>query len=56
MKIALAELKTAIAPLVLNFVLEPCEKTQIPIKFENNSVTNKPAGGVWLKLSSRTLK
>ncbi|CAG7833966.1 unnamed protein product [Allacma fusca] len=51
-RFALSETHTAIAQLLLNFKLEPCSKTVIPMKLANQGPV-KPADNICLKVTPR---
>uniref|UniRef100_A0A1B0CWX6 Cytochrome n=1 Tax=Lutzomyia longipalpis TaxID=7200 RepID=A0A1B0CWX6_LUTLO len=52
-RFALMELKSILYYLVLNFKLEPTEKTQIPLKFAKSFGTIKSEHGIYLQLRPR---
>ena len=52
-RFALTEAKSAIAHLVHNFRLEPCEKTDIPVKYNTKTEILKPANGMYLRFAAR---
>ena len=55
MRFALLEAKAAIAHLVYNFKVEPCQKTTIPFKQLRTTTIKKPADGMWLKFTARNV-
>ncbi|XP_055679442.1 probable cytochrome P450 9f2 isoform X1 [Lutzomyia longipalpis] len=52
-RFALMELKSVLYYLVLNFKLEPTEKTQIPLKFAKSFGTLQSERGIYLQLRPR---
>jgi len=52
-RLALDKVKTAVTHLILNFILEPCDKTHIPIKLAKNCISAMSVDGIWLKLRLR---
>jgi len=53
MRFALTEVKSMLANLVLNFNVEPSEKTEIPIKYTAASGSIKPSSSVVFKFTPR---
>ncbi|XP_050528975.1 cytochrome P450 6k1-like [Daktulosphaira vitifoliae] len=43
------EIKLAISLILMRYELLPCEKTLIPMQFENRSLIMRPKNGMWLK-------
>lgn len=52
-RFALMEVKAIIYYLLLNFRLERCERTQIPIKFKKGTFNVATEFGLWIKLAKR---
>ncbi|VVC43867.1 Cytochrome P450, E-class, group I,Cytochrome P450,Cytochrome P450, conserved site [Cinara cedri] len=43
------EMKLALVEILSKFEVEPCEKTEIPIKFSKQALIVMPENGIWLK-------
>lgn len=54
MRFALMEAKIAIAYLVHNFVIEPCENTPVPVKIDPN-IGTRPVVDLELRFRARNL-
>ncbi|XP_035693886.1 cytochrome P450 3A11-like, partial [Branchiostoma floridae] len=52
MRLAMLEIKLALAKVLEKFRFVTCEKTEIPLRLANNN-GNKVEGGVWLKVEAR---
>ncbi|KAG5667308.1 hypothetical protein PVAND_015294 [Polypedilum vanderplanki] len=50
MRFGQMQTKIGIVKLLMNFKIQPCEKTTIPMKFVPNAVFQTPIGGMWLKI------
>lgn len=44
------EMKLALVKILSKFELEPCGKTDIPLKFGKKALMVLPVNGIWLKL------
>lgn len=53
-RFALCEVKILLYQLLLNFEVAPCEKTCIPTKIENKTLSVRIKGGHWIRLKIRT--
>ncbi|XP_019645052.1 PREDICTED: cytochrome P450 3A8-like [Branchiostoma belcheri] len=53
MRLAMLEIKLALARTLEKFRFVTCEKTESPLRLENNN-GNQVTGGVWLKVEART--
>eukprot|EP00058_Branchiostoma_floridae_P007460 XP_002592948.1 hypothetical protein BRAFLDRAFT_65534 [Branchiostoma floridae] len=53
MRLAMLEIKHALAKVLEKFRFVTCEKTEVPLRLENNN-GNQVTGGVWLKVEART--
>ncbi|XP_078612799.1 cytochrome P450 3A8-like [Branchiostoma floridae x Branchiostoma japonicum] len=53
MRLAMLEIKHALAKVLGKFRFVTCEKTEVPLRLENNN-GNQVTGGVWLKVEART--
>lgn len=53
-RFALMEVKSLIYHLLLNFRLEPNEKTQIPLKLKKSPSANETEQGIHLHLNPRS--
>lgn len=49
------EMKLAIVEILSKFEVEPCEMTEIPIKFSKNALIVMPENGIWLKFNKCTI-
>ena len=52
MRFAQTEGKLAMAHIIQHFIVEPCEKTTIPMDF-SSAINLKPINGMWLKFKPR---
>jgi len=43
------EMKLALTELLTKYEVEPCEKTDIPMRFSKMSLIVTPENGIWLK-------
>jgi len=43
------EMKLALTELLTTYEVEPCEKTDIPMRFSKRSLIIMPENGIWLK-------
>lgn len=42
-------MKLALTEILLKFKVEPCEKTQVPMKYAKKAFTVIPENGMWLR-------
>lgn len=47
-------MKLALVEILSKFEVEPCEKTEIPIKFSKKALIVMPENGIWLKFKKIT--
>jgi len=50
MRFGLMQSKMGITKIIKNFIVSPCEKTSIPVKFEASNPFLAPENGMWLNL------
>lgn len=48
------EMKLALVEILTKFEVEPCEKTEIPIRFSKKSIIAMPENGIWLTFKKIT--
>lgn len=48
------EMKLGLSEILSKFEVEPCEKTEIPIKFSKKSIVAIPENGIWLRFKKIT--
>jgi len=51
MRFGLMQSKMGIAKMIKNFIIQPAERTQIPLKFNSTSPMLAPEKGMWLKVT-----
>ncbi|XP_053683463.1 probable cytochrome P450 9f2 [Sabethes cyaneus] len=52
-RLALMEVKLMLYYLLKDFVMEPTERTDIPLRIKKNAITLQAENGVWVKLRAR---
>lgn len=50
------EMKLALSEILSKFEVEPCERTEIPLKFSKKSLVTQPENGIWLKFKKLNTK
>lgn len=43
------EMKLALSEILSKFEVEPCEKTEIPMKYAKKALPIMPENGIWLR-------
>lgn len=43
------EMKLALVEILTKFEVEPCERTEVPLKFSKKSLVTLPENGIWLR-------
>lgn len=47
------EIKAALAEMILRYDIQPCAKTEIPLKFSKGIAVLKTTCGTWVNLAKR---
>jgi len=48
------EMKLALVEILTKFEVEPCERTEIPIRFSKKAIIAIPENGIWLTFKKIT--
>lgn len=47
-------MKLALVEILTKFETEPCERTEVPIRFSKKSIITMPENGIWLTFKKIT--
>lgn len=48
------EMKLALVEILTKFETEPCERTEVPIRFSKKAIITMPENGIWLTFKKIT--